>query len=241
MSRRIIKALFALSLSFVMMGVNAQETAGSGAQTSSTKSTTQQSTQTSTTTAKPKVQKPKGPKDDTLKSKYEYMSKRGGRWKEYRMIKGTWLTEYWNEVDDTLSTAYTDAIEARKETAQAQQEVKEMESRLAEKDRLIELGDYITLIGLDLEKYSVLYTTFAIVGLLILILIVGLIKFNSNNQTVISVKKDHESLEKEYDEFRTRAQEREMQVRRELVTERNKAEEMQKELSSLRKRDNKLS
>ncbi|ANQ50368.2 hypothetical protein MY04_3000 [Flammeovirga sp. MY04] len=238
MSKRLIKIIITLTLSFAVMGVYAQETAGSATQTS-TKTSSQKAAST-TSTKKAVPAKPKGPADATLKSKYEFMSKRGGRWKEYRMIKQDWLNAYWAEVDDTLSTAYTDAIEARKETAQAHQEVKEMEARLGEKDRLIDLGDYITLAGLDIDKYTVVYTSFIIIAILILVLVFGLIKFKSNNQTVVEVKKDYDTIEKEYDDFRTKAQEREMKVRRELVTERNKGEEMQKELSSLRKRENKM-
>ncbi|OHX67144.1 hypothetical protein [Flammeovirga pacifica] len=237
MSKRILKVIFTLTLSLTILGVYAQETAGSATQTGNTTS----STVKTTSTKKAAPAKPKGPADNTLKSKYEFMSKRGGRWKEYRMIKQDWLNSYWAEVDDTLSTAYTDAIEARKETALANQEVKEMEARLGEKDRLIDLGDYITLAGMDLDKYSVVYTAFSIIVILILVLIFGLIKFKSNNQTVVEVKRDYDNVEKEYDDFRTKAQEREMKVRRELVTERNKGEEMQKELSSLRKRENKMS
>ena len=65
MSKRIFKALITLTLSFSMMSVYAQETAGSGTQKSTT-STTQKSTSTATSTAKPKPQRPQGPKDKTL-------------------------------------------------------------------------------------------------------------------------------------------------------------------------------
>lgn len=234
MLKRIVKLVTTLALTVSLTGVYAQETAGSGTSTSTTKTST-------TTTATPnKIVKPKGPVDDTLLEGYKFMSKRGGRWKEYRMIKQSWLNQYWVSVEDSLQTAYSDAIEARKETAQAQQEVKEMQARLGEKDRLIDLGDYIQLMGMDMPKYSVMYTAFTIVAILIVIVAVLLIRFQTNNQAVGIIKKDHDSIQSEFDEFRTRASEREMQVRRELVTERNKGEELQKELSSLRKRENKL-
>ncbi|KXX67703.1 hypothetical protein [Flammeovirga sp. SJP92] len=231
MLKRIIKLVTTFVLMVTLTTAYAQETAGSGTSTSTT------TTSTNTTT---KV-KPTGPADDTLLEGYKFMSKRGGRWKEYRMIKQSWLDDYWVLVEDSLQTAYSDAIDARKETALAQQEVKEMQSRLGEKDRLIELGDYINLIGMDIPKYSVMYTAFAVIAVLIIVVIVLLIRFQTNNQAVSVIKKDHDSLQTEFDDFRTRAQEREMQVRRELVTERNKGEELQKELSALRKRENKLS
>ncbi|NME71134.1 hypothetical protein [Flammeovirga aprica] len=231
MLKTIIKLVTTFVLMVTLTTAYAQETAGSGTSTSTT----------NTSTNTPKKVKPAGPADDTLKEGYKYMSTRGGRWKEYRMVKQAWLNDYWVLVEDSLQTAYSDAIEARKETALAQQEVKEMQSRLGEKDRLIELGDYINLVGVDMPKYSVMYTSFAIVAVLIIVVIVLMIRFQTNNQAVNVIKKDHDSLQKDFDEFRTRAQEREMQVRRELVTERNKGEELQKELSALRKRENKLS
>lgn len=234
MLKRIVKLVTTLALTLSLSAVYAQDTAGSSTSTSTQNTST-------TTTAKKKTVKPSGPVDNSLIEKYKYMSKRGGRWKEYRMIKQDWLNEYWLLVDDSLQTAYSDAIEARKETALAQQEVKEMQSRLGEKDRLIDLGDYIQLAGMDVPKYSVMYTLFVIVAVLVIIVVVLLIRFQTNNQAVSVIKKEHESIQSEYDEFRTRAQEREMQVRRELVTERNKGEELQKELSALRKRENKLS
>ncbi|MBB6461408.1 hypothetical protein [Flammeovirga kamogawensis] len=231
MSKRIIRFVTTIAFVLSLSTTYAQETAGSSTSTSTAK--TQKTTKTAV--------KPAAPVDNTLHGKYKYMSKRGGRWKEYRMIKQEWLNDYWSIVDDSLQTAYKDAAAARLETDQAQQEVKEMEARLGEKDRLIELGDYIQLMGMDMPKYSVLYTAFTVIAVLVIVLIVFLIRFQANNQAVITIKKDHDSIESEYEEFRTRAQEREMQVRRELVTERNKGEELKKELSVLRKRENKLS
>ncbi|AZQ63681.1 hypothetical protein EI427_16045 [Flammeovirga pectinis] len=231
MSKRIFRFVTTIAFVFSLSTTYAQETAGSSTSTST--ATAQKTTKTAV--------KPAAPVDNTLHGKYTYMSKRGGRWKEYRMIKQEWLNDYWSIVDDSLQIAYKDAAAARLETDQAQQEVKEMEARLGEKDRLIELGDYIQLMGIDMPKYSVLYTAFTVIAVLVIVLIVFLIRFQANNQAVVTIKKDHDSIESEYDEFRTRAQEREMQVRRELVTERNKGEELKKELSVLRKRENKLS
>ncbi|MEH0155308.1 hypothetical protein V6R21_14275 [Limibacter armeniacum] len=193
-------------------------------------STSVSAQETETTTESVTEQQP-----ETLTQQYQTLKQKANTWKKWKLIKPEDLDALWGQVQDSLGAERNEIIESNKKLTESRSEVESLNKELETKKNELAQSDYINVLGIDMLKPS--YVTFNMIVILVLIILlaVAVLKFKSSNKLASEKRKEAEKIEEELKSIRKRAQEKEIQLRRELVTERNKVEELQQKVISMKK------
>ncbi len=166
----------------------------------------------------------------TLDEQFSEMKNSAYSYKEYKNIKEVTLNDFWKIVQDSLDTKEKKIISAQS-TIQAQEEkIGELNNTIQEQKATIDEKQFdtqhIQVLGMDMSKES--YKLFNTVAIVFLIVLAGLLfyQFNHSKKFAVAKKKDYEKLSGEFEEYKRNALEKQMKLRRELQTERNKIDEI---------------
>jgi len=174
----------------------------------------------------------------TIESQFEYLYKKSGRHKDYRVIKINQLLKFRNNVYDSLK-------QASQKFAVSQSTINNQKSRID--SLIVQLGttsdsltavtkekDSIKLFGMILSKTGYNSILWTIIAALTALLALFISKFKSSNAITIEANKNKVEIEKEYDEHKERSLEREQLLRRELQDELNKQKYAKQEMAKKR-------
>lgn len=211
------KRLFSLALAFLMGSftlVNAQDTA---------------------TETVPATQEPTAV---TLNDQFEQLKRKSNSWEDYKVIKKFKLNDFWKVVQDSLQASKTDILQKQIKIGEQQSDIDKLEVTLKEKEEALAENDYlithINVLGLDFQKDTYVYMNFGIIITLLILIGLGYIRYNKSNKTAADKKNELEALEKEFFDFKQTAREREAKIKREMQTEMNRAEELERKLAVAR-------
>lgn len=149
---------------------------------------------------------------------------------EYEVIKKTRLNAFWRIVQDSVENLEVNLQNAKNTIQDQQAEIKGINETLAETRSNLEESEYassrISVLGIYVLKSTFLTTISVIIGsLLVLLGFIG-IKFRTNEKVTSRKKRDYQELADEFEEYRKIVRQREIKLKRELQTERNKIEEL---------------
>lgn len=180
----------------------------------------------------------------TIESQFEYLYKKSPKWtdprtgQQYRTIKINNLFLFRNNVYDSLK-------QASQKFAISQSTIDIQKTRI---DSLkVQLGttsdsltsvtkekDSIKLFGMQLSKAGYNSILWTIIAALTALLVFFISKFKRSNAITIEANKNKAEIEKEFDEHKQRALEREQLLRRELQDELNKQKYAKQEAAKKR-------
>lgn len=186
--------------------------------------------QEETTQAQPEQQV-----SNTLDSQYAQLKKKANTWKEWKLIKPANMDALWRQVQDSLAAERQEIIQIQDKLTASQKQITTLNDELKSKIAELEQSDYINVLGIDLKKHNYITFNWIVIFVLVVLLVVAVIKFNASNKLAVQKRKESEKVEEELKVVRKKSQEKEIQLRRELVTERNKAEELQQKIIALKK------
>lgn len=162
----------------------------------------------------------------TIENQFDYVIKNSNSYQEYKVIKRVWIDRLKTVVDDSLNVLKVDLSETKNLVKTKDTEIRNLKSTLETRDssitQLNKEKDGIKLFGVIISKplYStILWST---IGGLLTLLLVYIFRFNRSNVITKETKERLDELEVEYETHRTRALEREQQIRRKLQDEINK-------------------
>lgn len=162
----------------------------------------------------------------TIESQFEFLYKKSGRYQDYRVVKINQLIKFRNNVYDTLNLNRKKYLDSQNIISNQKTEIDSLNSKLiAINDDLSSVTkekDSINLLGMQLSKTgynSILWTIIAALSALLALFIT---RFKRSNTITAEAKIDKAEIEKEYEEHKQRALEREQKIRRELQDELNK-------------------
>jgi len=166
----------------------------------------------------------------TLTEQFSDMKNSAYSYKEYKNIKEATLNDFWKIVQDSLDTKEKKIVSAQS-TIQAQEEkIDELNATIQEQKSTIDAKEFdtahIEVLGMDMSKES--YKLFNTVAIVFLLVLAGLLfyQFNHSKKFAVAKKRDYEKLSGEFEEYKRNALEKQMKLRRELQTERNKIDEI---------------
>ena len=164
-----------------------------------------------------------------LNTQYKDLKRNAETYGEYKVFRVSHLDEFWSSVDDSLSQVRGNLNDKLTIINTQSAEIDKLNSEAQDNEERFQQNEFaathIDFIGIDFSKSTFIITmSFLVVGLA-LILLIGYIQFNHiqgvSIQNVVACKK----LENEYDELRKKSLEKQIQLKRELQTERNLIEE----------------
>jgi hypothetical protein len=166
----------------------------------------------------------------TLDEQFQDLKKNSYSYKEYKNIKLNELNSFWSVVQDSLKQK-DQSFATAKGTIEAQNnKIDELNSTISTQKASIDEKEFdaqhINVLGMDLGKESYkLFNTAAIIALLFGLGIL-FYQFKSSQKIAVSKKKDFDKLSEDFEEYKRNALEKQMKLRRELQTERNRINEI---------------
>lgn len=188
---------------------------------------------------------------NNLSSQFYSLKNKSNSYQEYKVVKETTLNAFWRNVQDTLTQARkqlqtiqsnTDnQLKSVQDKINGQQaELTRLKASVAERDQKLETISYntdrINVFGINLLKNSYIYLNLAIISTLLLLLAGAIYKYRNSNKIAVARVNDFESIKSELNGYKQKLRERETIMGRELQTERNKIEELNQVIASLKKK-----
>jgi len=162
----------------------------------------------------------------TIEGQFDELVDKAGNWEKFKLVKKESIYTFKRTLLDSLNGQKT-LLREKLDTISAQSSrIKELNRNIQslqnELDKEKTRNDSIDFLGLTIEKgvYSII--VWGIIVVLTILLVVFISRYTSSNIITRGALKDLENLQNEYEEYRTKAIEREQKVRRQLQDEINK-------------------
>lgn len=168
----------------------------------------------------------------SLNKQYDSLTNNSESFKQYKVIERQALNAFWQTTQDSIAQLKANLKTEQELTASQEDTINQLNQTINTKDEEIaELETQtstIEVFGLDVSKSTYIFISFFSVGVLIIVLIVFLYRFKENNRIARAKVIEYDKLHNEFEEYKRKALEKQMKLRRELQTERNKLEEARK-------------
>jgi len=182
--------------------------------------TEQTKTEASTDTPKPSLD------NGTIESQFDYLYRKSSSYQEYKVVKKTFYYKIKANVLDSMGVLKTGLNDTKKIVETQNIEINKLKSDLKiTNDNLTNVTkekDSIKFIGIPMTKSSYNTLLWTIILGLIILLSFFIFRFKSSNSITKIAQSQLLDVEKEFDQYKVTALEREQKVRRELQDELNK-------------------
>jgi hypothetical protein len=170
-------------------------------------------------------------KDPSLKGQYEYLLSRSKYTRDgYRAIANYRLNQFWINVNDTISRQHKQLTTLNKKVIEHEKTITYLKTNLADKEKLTETSvsesSHISFLGIKLKKEIYQITVWGIIGLLTLAVVICVARITKNNIVVREKVEAYNQISSEFQQYKSKAVEKERKLARELQDERNKLDEM---------------
>lgn len=177
--------------------------------------------------------------DPSLSAQFSELKDKSNTFQEYKVIKITNLNNFWKNVQDTLKAEKQEILEAHQEIALQKGELVKIKQAYQQKEKELQQSDYeiahINVLGLDILKSNYIYFNWGVILILMTLLAVIFTKYNISNKVAQAKKSEYEAIDRELNDYKQKAREKELKIKRELQTEMNRVEELNQEVASLRR------
>ncbi|GFZ86632.1 hypothetical protein GCM10011531_17520 [Aquaticitalea lipolytica] len=164
--------------------------------------------------------------EGTIDNQFEYVIQRSNSYEDFKVVKKTWLYSLKAHTIDTLKVIQQNLSDTKLVVKNQAEEIKILKDNLANTNATLstvkEEKNNMSLFGMQMSKagYSALMWSF--IAILLALLLLFIYKFRNSNIITKQAKKSLEDTEREFNEHRSIALEREQKVRRQLQDEINK-------------------
>ncbi|MCV6631319.1 MAG: tRNA (guanine-N1)-methyltransferase [Flavobacteriaceae bacterium] len=165
-----------------------------------------------------------------INKQFEYIIEKSGNYrankKVYEVVRRTWLNKIRSNVLDSIKKQQKNLSSLNATIKRQQSEIVSLKSNLENTSKSLETvtdnQNNISFFGITLTKNSYKLLMWSIVIILLILLLLFVYKFRTSNILTQDAKSSLTELDKEFEEHRRRALEREQKVRRQLQDEINK-------------------
>lgn len=166
----------------------------------------------------------------TLEQQYRRLLKISTTYQEYKVVKSVNLDEFWGNISDSLRVTMQKQAELNAEIQKLNEKLFNTENQLkkvqAELDASNFDRDHITLLGVPVSKTTYKTVIWIIILVLAFLAILFFSRFQKSNKLTRKAKKDFETLQTEYDNYKKKARDKELKLKRELQTAINTIDEL---------------
>lgn len=162
----------------------------------------------------------------TIEGQFDELVDKSGNWEKFKLVKKESIYTFKKALLDSIKEQKSLLREKLDTISVQSSRIKELNLNIqnlqSELDKEKNRNDSIDFFGLTIEKgvYSII--VWGIIAVLAILLVVFISRYTSSNGITRGALKDLEDLQNEYEEYRTKAIEREQKVRRQLQDEINK-------------------
>ena len=159
----------------------------------------------------------------TIKSQFEYMTKKSGNWQGHEVIKIEWLNKFKSNVQDSIKELRTNLSESGKKISDQNSQITGLETELqklkTELAETIQRKNSMKLLGIALKKST--YNVIMWVLILGSLAVAGIcfLLFKRCNVVTVEMRQTLEEVREEFDTHRKNALVREQKLARKLQDE----------------------
>lgn len=165
-----------------------------------------------------------------LQQQYSDLKENSGDYQDYKVIKEVALDQFWNTTVDSINLQKSRSEELESTIETLQSTINDLTSNNEAKAQEIEdlqlQTDSIDVLGITFSKGTFKVITFGIIILLVLALLLGMYRYRENASIAKRKSTDYEKLSEDFEAYKKNSLEKQMKLRRELQTERNKLQEV---------------
>jgi hypothetical protein len=168
--------------------------------------------------------------DNSLQGRFQEMRTKSQTYNDYKVIKISTLDAFWRATKDTLQSERKHITELQGQVVSRDSALVALRQQITEKEASIEglVHDsaHNKVLGIDFSKTTFNFLVLGVV--LVLGATIGFLYFKAARCTSIAENKSRafEKIHDDFEEYKRAALEKQMRLRRELQTERNKLAEM---------------
>ena len=173
-------------------------------------------------------EEPETPKviDKSIKGQFDTLYKKSNNYQDFKVVKRTSIIELKKNAVDSINALKATIVESKKLTESQKSEIDSLNNSLASTkvslNEVTEEKDAIKFFGAPFTKDSYKSMMWGIVGALFILLLFFIFKYQSSLKGTKEAIANLEDLEKEFEDHRRRALEREQIINRKLQDEINK-------------------
>ncbi len=160
-----------------------------------------------------------------LLENYDEIIDKSNNYEDYKVVKKLQLKNFRRNLAQELEQLDTEISELEKSLKDEKNKIADLQNQLENTQNKLQKTtserDQIFLFGSPMSKDVYQTTMWGIIGALIILLILLLIKFKANNNTTNEAKKQLNSVEKEFEDYKRKALEKQQKLGRELQDQKN--------------------
>ncbi len=168
--------------------------------------------------------------DPTLNGQYQFLLSRSKNINGYKLMNPYRLTSVWTSVLDTLKKERSALATANAKIAEQQKTISSLKTEVTGKEEKIsentEVADEIDILGMPFKKGTYSIIVWSIILVLAIALIVVIARSAKNIMEAKHRTQLYDEISAEYQTFKSKANEKERKLARELQDERNKLDEL---------------
>ncbi len=162
----------------------------------------------------------------TLNSQFDYIIKESNSYKDYKVIKNTWLNKIKSHVLDSVKVVRTELGETQELVDKQNKEIDDLKVELAEVNNNLATvnneKNSINFFGVQTNKSTYKQIMWAIIAGLLGLLLFFIYRFTRSNIITKEARKSLVDTQNEFEVYKKRAREKEQKIMRDLQDERNK-------------------
>ncbi|NQZ77312.1 MAG: hypothetical protein HRT61_14600 [Ekhidna sp.] len=166
---------------------------------------------------------------ESLNHKYDLLIEGSETYQQFKVIPKSDLSDFWKEVNDTLSVSRGIAVDLQVKLEEQQGAIKDLEAKLdnvqAELDSSLETNDSINFLGILFSKGGYHLFVWGIIIVLAVTTALCYMMFLRSNRVTTKAKREYEDLSLELVAYKDKAREAQVKLKRELQTALNKLSE----------------
>lgn len=175
----------------------------------------------------------------SLAGQFNEIKDKSNTYADYKVVKINALNAFWKNVSDSINAIRKEIPAALQKIESQKKELDILKKEVAVRDQGLRKGEYdkanLTVFGMDMPKENYVYLSWAVVGILVLALVIAFFKYNTSKRIATEKRREYDAISNELNDFKQKAREKELKIGRELQTERNKIEELNQKIASLKK------
>lgn len=178
------------------------------------------------------------PTDNSLSGQFDALKGGSESYKQYKVIDRNKLNTFWKAVQDSIVGLKQDISTSRAKINELQEKITNLDQSIANKDNSLAEStfekEHIKVIGIDIAKGTYISINFTLIFLLVAVLCFFVYKYNNSNKVTVKTRQEFSKLDKSFEDFKRDSLDKQMKLRRELQTERNKIEELYQKVGTLK-------
>lgn len=166
----------------------------------------------------------------SLQDQFETLKENSENYKVYKVIKRTELDAFWKVVNDSMKVSKNVIKQSDLQINTQKTEITKLNTEIKghkeEVEGLQHETAHIQVLGIDFSKEGYIILNFTIITILLIGLALLYYKFRHDNKVAKSKVLAYEKLDIEFETYKKNSLEKQMKLRRELQTERNRIDEI---------------